>query len=295
MSLNVRITPARDIDATRIESYPYVFASAVPDIDEILPGGETEEPIGEAYRETLEEKQFRIDSVEQIISEKFERNEKAIEKRLLEVEQAVSEKVAEAEQKEAAAAEKVAQAEESVIQAEQQVAEINRKAYEAGFLLGENEGRETGESQFKVHLARLEDNLAAISDAVSLHRNASGEEVLALITVMAEYLAGQCLGETADAAGPLLRAILDAHPFPLPDSAAPGEPTVVIFMHPKDLDQAKASITNDYPGTRLLPDAALSRGSLRLETADTVIDSTFERRRERLLNLIGRLKEEGQI
>jgi len=311
MSLDARIIPARSakaIDSSRIESYPYAFASAIPTIEEILPEDkhEADEAFGAAYQESEEEKQIRIHTVDQVIAEKFARNEKAMGERLAEVEQTIQAKIAAAEQKAtqnaaqaeeraAQAEERAAQAEARIAQAEQQIAEINRKAYEEGFAQGENEGRETGENQFNTHIARLEENLAALSDAVSLHRSASEQECLALITAMADYLAGQHIGMTADAAGPLLRSILNAHPFPMPDSAAPGEPAVVVFMHPKDLDQARVSITQDFPGVRLLADTGLSRGSLRLETADTVIDSTFERRMERLLQLIRRLKEEGRI
>jgi flagellar assembly protein FliH len=302
MSLDAKIIHAGHIDASRVASYPYAFASAVPTIEEMLPETGTDEPLGAAYQETAEEKQFRIDSVEQVISEKFARNERAIEKRLAEVEEVISKKIAAADQKAAQAEERAAQAEarglqaeEKVAQAEQQVAEINRKGFEEGFAQGENEGRETGEREFKAHLDRLEESLAALSDAVSLLRSVTDDEALALATVMADYLAGQHIDSTAYTAGPLLRSILDAHPLPLPDSAAPGEPVVTIFMHPKDLDQAKAGIAKEHPGTRLLPDAALGRGGIRLETADAVIDSTFERRRESLSRLIGRLKEEGRI
>jgi flagellar assembly protein FliH len=312
MSLDARVISARNaknIDASRIEAYPYVLASAVPAIEEILPEAETDEPLGAAYEETHEEKQFRINSVDQIISEKFAKNEKAMAERLAEIEQIISEKIAAAEErvaqsegraaqsegKAARAEEKVAQAEEKVAQAEQQAVETHRRAYEQGFLQGESEGREMGESRFRVHMAKLDESLASLSDAVSLHRSATDDEALALATVMAEYLAGQHIDSTAYTAGPLLRSLLDAHPFPLPDHVPPSEPTVVVYMHPKDFDQIRGSAPKDYPGTRILPDTGIGRGGLRLETADAVIDSTFERRRERLLRLIGRLKEEGRI
>jgi flagellar assembly protein FliH len=299
MSLDARIIRAKHIDTSRVESYPYAFASAVPTIEEILPEAETDEPLGTAYQETPEEKQFRIETVEQIISEKFAKNEKAMGERLAEIEQVISAKVAAAEQKAGEitqqAEEKVARAEERVAQTEQQVGEMHRRAYEQGFLQGESEGREMGESRFRVHLTKLEETIAALSDAVSLHRSVTDDEALALATVMAEYLAGQHIESTAYTAGPLLRSILEVHPFPLPDSAAPSEPAAVIYMHPKDLDQVKAGAAKDYPGIRLLPDTGLSRGGIRLEAADAIIDSTFERRRERLLRLIRRLKEEGRI
>jgi len=281
MSLDARVISAKDISARRVASYPYPIAETRPDLEDILPLADTEEPLGAAYREPPEELRKRLDSVEQTIEEE-----------LAQAERLITEKHAQAEK---LIAEKHAQAEQKIIEAEQQAAEISRRAFEEGFASGEKEGRESGESQFKVHIGRLEENLKALSNAVSLYENASGEEVLALITVMAEYLAAQHLETAEDAAGPLLNSILEAHPFPLPLSAAPGEPPLVIFMHPKDLDHAQAILTRTYPGTRLLADAGLSRGSFRLETADTVIDATFERRRERLLNLVNRMREEGQI
>ena len=281
MSPDARIILARDVDVGRVESYPYQILSAVPDVEDILPSADTEEPLGTDYLEPPEEIQQRLMSTDELIKKKLAQAEQTISERLDQTEQLV--------------AEKKNQAEQILAQAEQKAVETGQRAYEEGFASGDKEGRTTAENQFKVYLSRLETHLKDISDAVSLHKSASEEETLALVTVMAEYLAGQHLGTTADAAGPLLRSILEAHPFPLSESAAPGEPAVVIFMHPKDLEQVQPSITGEYPGTRLIADPELSRGSLRLETADTVIDSTFEKRRERLLFLVNRLNEEGSI
>jgi len=66
-------------------------------------------------------------------------------------------------------------------------------------------------------------------------------------------------------------------------------------MHPKDFEIAKETIANEYPGVRLVPDPELSKGGLKIETANTVIESTFEKRRERLSTLINKLVEEGQL
>ncbi|MDR2697644.1 MAG: flagellar assembly protein FliH [Holophagales bacterium] len=288
MSLDARITPAKDIDANRVKLYPYKSAYTPPDLEDILPTLDTEEPLGKAYLETPEEVQKRLVSLDKLIENKLAQTEQLIAKKIADVEQ----KNTEAEQKNTEAEQIIS---EKLVKAEQDAKEIAQRAYEEGYASGEKEGRTFGESQFKVHLSRLEDNLEDLSNAVSLIKSASEEETLALITVMAEYLAGQQLDAAAEAVGPLLRSILEAHPFPLSESAAPGEPAIVIFMHPKDLDQVQLNIAEEYPGVRLTSDAELSRGSLKLETADTVLDSTFERRRERLLNLVNHLKEEGHI
>ncbi|MDR1841718.1 MAG: hypothetical protein LBQ86_07325 [Holophagales bacterium] len=297
MSLDARIIPAKKIDAHRVELYAYKVTDTLSNLDAILPSADTDEdePLGAAFSETPEEIQERFKSTEQIIEKKLAQTEKESAEKIAQAEKQAASIIAQAEQKMAEAEQKMVEAEQKVVEAEQQVVEIGQRAYEEGYALGEKEGNESAENQFKVHIGRLEDSLKALSDAVSLHKSAAGEEVLALITVMAEYLAAQHLESAEDAVGPLLNSILEAHPFPLSESAAPSEPALVVFLHPKDLEHAQSNFTKRYPGTRLLADAELSRGSFRLETADTVIDATFERRRERLLSLVNRLREEGQI
>ena len=263
MSPDARYIPARDVDAKRVTVYPYPAAVVLPSVEEMLPKQEDEEPLGAEYSEPPEERLKRLESVEKIIEQK-----------LAEADRLVAEKTA---------------------KAEQNALEVRQKAYEEGYAAGELDGRTYSESQFKVSIGRLEDSLVALSNAVSLLKAASEEEALALISVMAEYLAARQLEALPDAATPLLRSILEAHPFPLPESAAPGEPAALVFMHPKDLEYAQETISAEYPGIRLVADTDLSRGSLKLETADTVLDATYERRRERLLQMITRLKEEGRI
>ena len=277
MSPEARIIPVGHIDARRIESFMYPTADILPGVEELLPPVDTEQPLGALYMETSEEKQKRVETVEQEILRKRAEADRVIDEKQAKADLLVSE------------------AEQKLREAEGNAAEIRQKAYEEGFSQGESEGHQSAEERFKEHLLRLEESLEAISDAVSLYKAASEDEVLALITVMAEYLAAQRLATSADAAGSLLRSILEAHPLPLPESAAPGEPAVVVFMHPRDLEQTLDGIKGGQTGLRLLPDNALSRGSLRLETADTVIEASFEKRRERLLLLVNRLKEEGRI
>ena len=272
MSPDVRYISAKDIDANRIRSYPYPAATVLPTIEEILPSADEDanEPLGAAYSETPEEIEQRLKNANQIIAEKLAQAEKMAEEKLAEV------------------AEKYTEAEQNAI-------ETGQKAYEEGYAAGEKEGRAAADSQFKIHLGRLEDSLETLSNAASLIKNASEDEVLALVTVMAEYLACQHIENSSDSAAAMLRIVMEAHPFPLSESASPGEPAALIFMHPKDFEQVHDSFSSNYPGLRLAADTELSRGSFKLETADTVLDATFEKRRERLLGIVTRLMEEGQV
>ena len=285
MSPDARFIPARAVDAKRIESYPYPVAQVLPHVESILPTAESEEPLGTDYKESPEETQQRLANVEYL--EKT--TEEIMKDKLAQAEKQAAAKISEAE---TYATAKKADAEQKATEAVQRAFE---KGYEEGYTSGEREGRIYGEGQYKIHMARLEEKLESLSDAASIIKAATEDEALALITVMAEYLAGQRLGSTMDTATPLLHSLLDAHPFPLSDSAAPNDPAAVISMNPKDFDLAKELIPHEYPGVRLTQDPELSRGSLKIETKDAIIESTFEKRRERLSTLINRLLEEGHI
>lgn len=169
--------------------------------------------------------------------------------------------------------------------------DIARRAYEEGFASGEAEGRAFGESQYVTHKQRLEEHLRQLSRALATAERASCDEVLALALAFGEYLAGQQLEHAAKAIQPLLKTVLETTPFPLSDSGRPEEGGVQVLMNPKDLEGLSGAV---FPGVRLVEDPTLGRGSLRLESAEGVMEATLERRRERLLQLIHRLQEKGE-
>lgn len=178
--------------------------------------------------------------------------------------------------------------------AEHEAQNVARSAYEEGFAAGEREGREFGEAQYRVYLQRLDGHLQELSQAAALVGKAAEDELLALTLGMAEYLAAQQLDQSPQAIRPLLESILNAHPFPAADPTRPGSEVVVVYLHPKDLEDLGDRFIG-YPGLRLAEDGELSRGSLRMEAVDGVLEATLERRRERLLDQIHRFfeKERG--
>lgn len=175
--------------------------------------------------------------------------------------------------------------------AEREAQEIARRAYEEGFAAGEEEGRAFGESQYTVYLQRLDADLAELARVASLVEKAAQDELLALALSMAEYLAAQQLDRSAASIQPLLEAILSEHPFPSSDPGNPAAEFMVARLNPRDLE-ALGDRYGAYPGLRLVSDEELSRGSLRLETAEGVLEATLERRRERLMDLLHRFKEQ---
>ena len=175
-------------------------------------------------------------------------------------------------------------------QAERQAQDVARKAYEQGFEAGEAEGRTFGESQYRSYMQRLETHLLDLSQSATLLGLATEEEIISLALAFGEYLAAQQIEQSPQAIRPLLESVLESHPFNTPDSAE--NAALVIFMNPKDLEQLGDAYVG-FQGIALREDPELSRGSLRVEAAEGVLEATLERRRERLLAAIHKCREKG--
>jgi len=178
-------------------------------------------------------------------------------------------------------------------EAERQAQETARRGYEEGFASGEQEGRAFGESQYKAHIQRLDSHLQELSETLALNRRASTDEVLALALALAEYLAGRVIDEGPETIGPLLRTILEDHPFP--GMAADGPDTVAMTVHlnPRDLDELGVA-SQFHPGITLREDPELSRGGLRLEASIGVLDASLECRKAKVMELIQAWREQDK-
>ncbi len=177
-------------------------------------------------------------------------------------------------------------------EAEREAQDIARKAYEEGFASGETEGRVFGESQYRAFIQRLETHLEELSQAATLLAQATEDEDIALSLAFGEYLAAQQIERSPQAIRPLLEAVLESHPFNTPDDGTKENAAILIFLNPKDLEQLGDTYMG-LPGIGLREDPELSRGSLRMEAVEGVLEATIERRRERLLELIHRCREKG--
>jgi len=183
---------------------------------------------------------------------------------------------------------------EKMQQAERDALETARKGYEEGYASGEAEGRLFGEGQYRTYIQRLDGHLEELSASLSLNQQASKDELLALILAMAEYLAGRRLEDNAGTLQPLLDAVLASHPFPsLVEAAQAGSAAAVtVYMNPKDLEALGAG-SQLHPGVVLREAKDLSRGSLRAEANEGVLDASLEHRQARLLEVIRHFREEG--
>jgi len=177
-------------------------------------------------------------------------------------------------------------------EAERQAQDIARRAYEEGFAAGENEGRVFGESQYKSYILRLEEQLVELAGTTLMLREALNEELVALALAVGEHLAVQQIEQTPGAVQALMERILEELPFPLPRGRRDGELPMQVFLNPADLEQLGDHFVG-HAGLSLLSDGTLSRGSLRIEAPQGILNGSLERRRERLMQLIARMKEGG--
>jgi flagellar assembly protein FliH len=175
-------------------------------------------------------------------------------------------------------------------EAERQAQEIARRAYEEGFASGEAEGRTFGESQYKSYIQRLEEELVALGETSVMLREALNEELVALSLAVGEHLAVQQIEQSPGAVRALMEHILEELPFPLPRGRRDGEMPMQIFLNPADLEQLGDHFVG-HAGLSLSGDGSLSRGSLRIEAPQGILNGSLERRRERLMQLIARMKE----
>ena len=175
-------------------------------------------------------------------------------------------------------------------EAERQAQDIARRAYEEGFASGEAEGHAFGESQYKAYILRLEEELAALALTTLTLKEALNEEVIALTLAVGEHLAVQQIEQSPGAVKALLEHILEELPFPLPRGRRDGEMPMQIFLNPADIGLLGDHYIG-HAGLSLLSDGSLSRGSLRIEAPQGILNGTLERRRDQLMQLIARMKE----
>ena len=177
-------------------------------------------------------------------------------------------------------------------EAERQAQDIARRAYEEGFTSGETEGRAFGESQYKAYMQRLDEQLVELGSTSLILREALDEELVALALAVGEHLAVQQIEQSPRAVQSLMERILEELPFPLPRGRRDGELPVQVFLNPADLEQLGDHFIG-HGGLALLADGSLSRGSLRIEAPQGILNGSLERRRERLMQLIARMREDG--
>lgn len=165
-------------------------------------------------------------------------------------------------------------------------------AYEEGFQSGEAEGRAFGEAQYRVYIQRLEEELQRLNDIARQFERALHDEVAALALAVGEHLAAREIHQPTTSIQDLIERVLEHHHFALPHTTREREGALVIHLNPTDLGLLGDRMVGAV-GIRLMEDANIARGGLRVNSRDGILDATVERRRDLLMELIAKLEEEG--
>jgi flagellar biosynthesis/type III secretory pathway protein FliH len=181
---------------------------------------------------------------------------------------------------------------ERMARTEREAVETQRLAYEEGFRSGEAEGRTFGEAQYLVYIQRLEEELRKLDGIARQFERALHDEVAALALAVGEHLAAQEIHQSQTSIQILIEQVLEHHHFALPHTHREKEGALVIHLNPTDLELLGDRMVGAM-GIRLVEDPAVSRGGLRVNSRDGILDATVERRRDLLMELIARLEEEG--
>jgi len=168
--------------------------------------------------------------------------------------------------------------------ARQEAHQEGRQAgYQEGYHEGYREGFSDGENQRKI--------LSQMSENFQTELSRLDEVVAAELTAFSLEIARRVLGFTYRMDEQLVSKMVEHAIQALPASM---EPTRVL-MHPDDLAVVEKHLSEDFAGRKLsfISEASISRGGLKLMTATTDIDGTFETRWERVTASLDALDWQG--
>jgi flagellar assembly protein FliH len=171
-----------------------------------------------------------------------------------------------------------ARAREILAQAEATRQHIERQAYEEGFRQGQEDGREVGLRGLEEVTGRLRDLLTELAQARERLYREREEDMVRLALAVARQVVGRELRLHPGLIRPLLQQAFQAL------SHREG---LRLHLHPGDLEALSGASREAWPPeVELVPDATLTPGGFRLETALGELDGTLETRWERVVRAI---------
>jgi flagellar assembly protein FliH len=150
--------------------------------------------------------------------------------------------------------------------------EARKEGYAAGYEEGTARGRIEA-MQFHSLVEGLENSMTRLDGEVA-------DEILALATELARQMVRQTLNGRPEAVVDLIREAL----LQLPQTHA------LIHLNPEDVEMAKEYLGEQltHAGHRLVEDAAITRGGVRIDASGSQIDATVQTRWRRIMDNLGR-------
>jgi flagellar assembly protein FliH len=150
--------------------------------------------------------------------------------------------------------------------------EARKEGYAAGYEEGTARGRMEA-MQFHSLVEGLEDSMSRLDGEVA-------DEILALATELARQMVRQTLNGRPEAVVDLIREAL----LQLPQTHA------LIHLNPEDVEMAREYLGEQltHAGHRLVEDATITRGGVRIDASGSQIDATVQTRWRRIMDNLGR-------
>ncbi len=147
--------------------------------------------------------------------------------------------------------------------------EGHKSGYEAGIAAGQKHIKQQV-AQWQQLIEHLNSPLLALDDQVE-------QDLLQLVQTLTQQFIQYELQLQPELVIDAMRAALAALPI--------NDRKLKVFLHPQDVELVKAGLALDHDDGRWqwLEDPLLTRGGVRLETADTSVDATVEARLSRLI------------
>lgn len=164
--------------------------------------------------------------------------------------------------------------------------EAFKNGYEEGYKSGHEAGIAAGQKQIKQQVAQWQKLIEHLNAPLLALDDQVEQDLLQLVQTLAQQFIQYELQLQPERVVEAMRAALAALPI--------NDRKLKIFLHPQDVELVKAGLSLDREDARWqwLEDPLLTRGGVRLETADTSVDATVEARISRLIEkMLGERRE----
>lgn len=155
--------------------------------------------------------------------------------------------------------------------------EAFKNGYEEGHKSGYEAGIAAGQKQIKQQVAQWQKLIEHLNAPLLALDQQVEQDLLQLVQTLAKQFIQSELQLQPERVVDAMRAALDALPI--------NDRKLKVFLHPQDVELVKAGLALDHDDDRWqwLEDPLLTRGGVRLETADTSVDASVEARLARLI------------
>jgi len=164
----------------------------------------------------------------------------------------------------------------------EQIEALQKEAQEEGYKIGVEEGRqaglEAGQQEIQQQLTYLQQIITTLNTPLADLDEGLEQDLLSLVITMTRQLVRRELKAEPEHVIGAVRSAMAV--LPITDRK------LKIFLHPQDIELVKKglSIESEDTSWQWVEDPLLTRGGVRLETADTTIDATVEARMNSLIN-----------